>query len=289
MQEIYLDDYHLHSLTAPLPTRVRQPLPGLEDPETRLDAYNNPGGPGQTVANALPGSRTVVLEGSLHGAGLTEATALADYLLQRRLLIDAVSHRYDANGVLLPRLLRLTDLDGRQYRLSVVKRRFTAPRELPTFNRWQLELVATKAVIESETLSSLSLTLPISGGTTDPFLYPRHYGASSGGSGVATNGGNAEASPLLTFSGPAPNPSLTNERTGERLALNLILAPGDLVTVDMDRRTIVQGTTTGRMGARVPGSTFWKLPPGASPLRYSADAYDTGVATIFWRHAYTGI
>ncbi|MDP9356962.1 MAG: phage tail family protein [Chloroflexota bacterium] len=289
MREIYLDNYHLYSLTTPRPTSVSQPLEGLEDAETRLDVYNNPGAAGQTVANALAGGRTVVLDGSLHGSGATEASALADYLLQRRLLIAAVSHTYDAAGRLVPRILKFTDLDGRQYRLSVVKRRFTAPRELPTYNRWQLELVATKAVVESETLASLTLTLPISGGSADPFVYPRLYGASSGGSGNAINEGNADASPVITFTGPIPNPSLTNELTGERLALNLVLAAGDVVTVDTDGRTIVQGTSTNRMGARASGSTFWKLPPGSSPLRFAADAYDTGTATITWRSSFNGV
>ncbi len=43
MQDIYLDTYHLHSLSTLLPTRAKVPVSGLEAPEDRLDVYDRPG------------------------------------------------------------------------------------------------------------------------------------------------------------------------------------------------------------------------------------------------------
>ncbi len=288
MTEIYLDAYHLHSLTTDLPTRARQPLSGIESAAIRLDSYNRPGEHGTTIANALYGEQTIALEGSLHGRGATEAAAQADYRRQRQLLREAVSIKRDANGTVLPRVLALTDLTGAVWRLNVVTRRFVLPDTLPTYGTWMLELAAI-GFIESSTQTTLTLTLPQSGGVTIPATFPLVFGASSGGSVIATNDGTAETYPTITLQGPLINPALTNETTGERLALTLTLGASDTVVINMARRTILQGGTTNRMGAKAAGSTFWSLSPGDNTLRFQADAYDVGTATVAYRSAYLGL
>ncbi len=288
MTEIYLDAYHLHSLTVDLPTRVRQPLSGIESAAIRLDSYNRPGEHGTTIANALYGEQTIALEGSLHGRGATEAAAQSDYRRQRQLLREAVSIKRDANGTVQPRVLALIDLTGAVWRLNVVTRRFVLPETLPTYSTWMLELAAV-GFIESATQTSLTLTLPKSGGVTIPATFPLVFGASSGGSLIATNAGTAETYPTITLQGPLINPSITNETTGERLALTLTLGASDTVVINMARRTILQGGTTNRMGAKSAGSTFWSLSPGDNTLRFRADAYDVGTATVAYRSAYLGL
>ncbi len=288
MREIYLDNYHLHSLTTELPTRVRQPLPGLEAPEERVDVYNNAGEHGQTVSNTLSGGRTVVLEGSIRGRGTTEAAVQADYRAQRQALIAATSNLRDDIGSPIPRILRMTDLTGTTYRLSVIKRKLVMPETLPTFTTWMLELVATHFAIEADVASSGTVTLPIAGGVKFPVSFPLSFGASSGGLVTLYNPGSAPAFPVITIRGPINNPLVTNETNGNSIGVNLNLLSGDAVVIDMLRRTIVQGKSTNRMGS-VSRTTFWALTPGENVVRLTASSYDTGSATLDFRTAWWGI
>ncbi len=289
MQDIYLDSYHLHSLSTVLPTRAKTPVSGLEAPEDRLDVYDRPGRHGQTVAKALYGGRPISITGAIHGFGATDALAQADYRLQRQLFIQASAHQYDATGNLIPHILKLTDLTGSQYRVSVVKQKLVLPDSNPTWGTWMLDLRATDWRIQSETLTSISLSLPQSGGITFPITFPITFGASSGGSATITNTGTVEASPIVTINGPAINPVVSNDATGQSLGLNLTLVSGDQVVIDMDNATITQGGSTNRMGNKSAGSRFWILAPGANTIRFSADAYDVGAAVIAFRSALLGI
>jgi len=288
MQDIYLDSYHVHSLSTVLPTRAKTPVSGLEAPEDRLDVYDRPGRHGQTVANALYGGRPISITGSLHGTGATDALAQADYRLQRQLFIQASAHQYDANGNLIPRILKLTDLTGAQYRVSVVKQKLMLPDSNPTWGNWMLDLRATDWRIYAEALIATSLSLPQSGGVTFQITFPITFGASSGGSATVTNSGSVESSPIVTINGPAINPVVSNDTTGQSLGLNLTLVSGDQVVIDMDNATILQGSTN-RMGSKTTSSRFWLLAPGNNTIRFSADAYDVGTAIVSFRSALLGI
>jgi len=289
MQDIYLDTYHLHSLSTVLPTRAKVPVTGLESPDNRLDVYDRPGRHGQTVANALYGGRPISLTGTIHGTGATDILAQADYRLQHQLFIQASAHQYDAGGHLVPRILKLTDLTGAQYRVSVVKEKLVLPDDNPSMGTWMLDLRATDWRIYAEMLLSTSLSLPQSGGITFPITYTITFGASSGGSATVTNSGTVEASPIVTINGPAINPVVSNDTTGQSLGLNLTLVSGDQVVIDMDNATILQGGSTNRMGGKSSGSRFWSLTPGVNTIRFSADAYDVGTAVIAFRSAHLGI
>lgn len=296
MQEIYLDDYHLHSLTTRLATLVKQPLPGLENPEQRIDTFDNPGVAGQTVGNSLSGAGTIAIEGAVRWvSGTTDAERLADYLASRKALIAAIRTKTDATGAVQPFLLKLTDLDGSQYRVSVYKRKFVSPRELPAHNTWHLDLINPSGIIESETLTTATIALPTGGTLTYDVVYPVVYGSATGGAVTLTNTGTTDAAPTITLAGPLTNPVITNDTTGARLGLNLTIATGQVVVVTVGSpSTIVQGTagtvaSTNKMGAKTLGSTFWKLQPGANSIRLSADLYESGTAAISFRDAWEGL
>ncbi len=284
MREIYVDDFHLHSLvTDGLPTRVARGVEGLEAPEQRVDAYNNPGGDGQTVANILHGGRLITMEGRIRGDD--EAT----YRANRSVFHQLVGANRTTLGQYSPRTLKLTDATGAQYRVSCVVRSLKNPDELPTTSAWQLQLLATDFLIYGETEATATLTLPISGGMTFPFRFPAHFGSSSGGTVTAVNGGTMTTAPTVVFTGPIQNPRLYNDTTGQVLGLDISLVSGDAITVDMKARTIVQGTNTNRMSAKTAESKFWTLAPGENLLRLSATTFDTGTASIAFRDAFLGI
>jgi hypothetical protein len=283
MTEIYLDDYHLHSLTVDgLPTRVARGMAGLEAPEQRVDAYDNPGADGQTVANVLHGGRLVTLEGTIRGEDV------ATYRANRAAFHQLVGANR-INGQFAPRVLKLTDAIGAQYRLNCVVRALKNPDELPASSRWQLQLQATDYLIYAEDEQSVSLTLPISGGITFPFTFPARFGATSGGSATATNSGTMATAPVIVFYGPLANPRLTNDTTGQVMELALTLVAGEQVTVDMAARTIVQDESTNRMSAKTISSRFWGLDPGENQLRLTATTFDSGTASVTWRNAYLGL
>ncbi len=155
--------------------------------------------------------------------------------------------------------------------------------------KWQLQLEAMDYILESQTTTTVNSFLPQSGGVVYAVTYPIHFGASSGGSVVATNPGNAPAFPVVTLYGPMMNPVIANDATGEAIRLNLALVAGDVLTINMRRRLIVQGSNTNRMGSLVQGSKFWAVLPGNNNLRVGADSYDVGYATILFRASFLGL
>jgi hypothetical protein len=278
-----LDDYQLHSLTAELPCKVRE-IAGLAFPDVRLDTYERAGAHGLTIAHNLYGGRLLTLEGTIRGA--TEAA----YLTNRRALQAAVGLKLDANNVPVTRTLYLTDLAGNAFQIEAVTKSFQADYEAPglTWGRWQLQLQASDYSIAFGGTSSVTMTLPVSGGVTFPLTFPITFGASSGGSATATNAGNAAVFPTITIAGPVVNPVVSNDATGESLRLNITLLAGDVLTINTCRRTILLGQTN-KMSSKIAGSVFWSLPPGDNPLRFAADTYNTGTATVAWRSGVLGL
>ena len=229
------------------------------------------------------------MEGSISGS------TAALYRTNRQAQSQAVSLQNDATNNPIPRSLKLTDLNGGTYQVSVTLRKLVMKDTDPTHSDFLLELAATDYRIESQTLKTITITLPQSGGVTFPITFPITFGSSSGGSGLATNAGTLPASPTITITGPCINPVITNSATGERFGLSLTLVAGDLVTIDCKNRTVVQGTVSGlggvtnRMGAKTANSTFFDILPGDNTILFSADTYDTGTATLSFRDAYAGI
>lgn len=282
MNRIQLDSYSLHSLLAPQPCQTKGAT-GLGFPQVRLDQYNRPGIHGATVAHTLYGGRTITLDGTIRGADRTS------FMANRAALEAAVSLKLDSVNVPIPRTLFLLDLDYSAYQVQVVTRSFQCELTSPTMGKWQLQLEAMDYILESQTISTVNSFLPQSGGVVYAVTYPIHFGASSGGSVTAANLGNAPAFPVVAIYGPMINPVIVNDATGESVRLNLTLVAGDVVSIAMKQRIIVQGMATNKMGNLVQGSKFWSVLPGNNALRLSADAYDSGHATFSWRNSYIGL
>lgn len=293
--DIYLDDYHLHSTTERLHTLVKRPIQGLEGGEPRITVYNNPGGPGQTVSQIFAGASLITLPGSLRSiSGTNDQEKLDDYATARRALMDALKFEYNDSGRILPKTLKVTMADGSQYQATVYRNNWSAPTEYNTYGTFLLELLNPRGVIESQSLTSLNITLPQPGGVVYPVTYSIVYGASSGGSATATNYGDAAAKPAITLYGPMENPVITNETAGKFLRLNMSIASGRRVVIDMDTPSIMEGSLTGtpstnRQDKKATGSSFWNIKPGSNTVRLRATTYEVGYATVEFRSAWSGI
>jgi hypothetical protein len=287
--DLYLDTYHLHSLSTALPTRVGYPLSGLESPEVRLSSYNNPGAHGQTISNALYGGRVIALQGSVRALTADASLAVAEYRANKQMFAQAVSLQNDSSGFPVTRLLKLALGDGNTYQIPVVTTKFLNPEQLPTRSVWQLDLTATQWYFESDQLSSATVGLPQAGGSSFPWHFPLSFGGGGGGSTIVTNTGTATAYPTITIPGPVISPVISNSTTGQRIQLNLSLLTGDTLVIDTEAHTITQGGATSKIGAFMTGSSFWGLAPGANLITYSANQYDVSIASLSWRAAIGGL
>lgn len=108
---------------------------------------------------------------------------------------------------------------------------------------------------------------------------------------MAVNDGDVSTPVEIEFKGPAINPTVTNETTGEFLRVNRELGEEDVLTVS---------TAFGEKYVRINGenafhyidldSTFWQLIPGENILSYASnnDSINTKV-TVKWKNRYIGL
>ncbi len=108
---------------------------------------------------------------------------------------------------------------------------------------------------------------------------------------MAINDGDVSTPVEIEFKGPAINPTVTNETTGEFLRVNRELGEEDVLTVS---------TAFGEKYVRINGenafhyidldSTFWQLIPGENILSYASnnDSINTKV-TVKWKNRYIGL
>jgi hypothetical protein len=274
---------------------VKRPLAGLEGGEPRVTVYNNPGGAGETVSQILAGASLITIPGSLRSInGTTDQERLDDYAIARRDLMRAISFEYGSDGRIVPRTLSVTMPDGSQYQATVYRSNWQAPLEHNSYGTWLLELRNPSGVLESQSLTTVTMTLPEPGGLVYPVVYPVIYGASSGGSATTTNYGDAEAKPVITLYGPMENPVITNQTSGKFLRLNMTIASGRKVVITMATPSIMEGNLSGdptdnRQDKKGTGSSFWGIQPGANTLILRAASYDIGYATIQFRSSYSGL
>ena len=295
--QLFYNDYQLHDTGQTLPSKVKRGLEGLDNPEQRLDVYDNPGRDGQTVANVLNGSSLISLRGSLRSivAGTDQQRQL-EYETSRLDLINAVRTTKDSDGRPAPALFKITTPSGSQYQAQVIKKAFKFDIEWLTFGTWTLHLINPRGIIEAQTATTTTVTLPQGGALKFPVRFPLHFSAASGGSATATNIGSADATPVITFYGPLDHPVLYHETLGLYLGLNLTLGSSDVVVAKPETPSLVQGTltttpTTPRMGSMTTGSNLidLRVVPGQNRFLLRANSYDTGRVEIVYRDTWEGI
>lgn len=295
MQEIYIGngqtEYHLHSINQELPSKVDRGVEGFDGPNMRIDAYDNPGIAGETIAQVLPGGSLIAFSGTLRALyNENPQTMLSNYTAERAAFSRAITHTYNDLGRAQPLLLRFTDMTGRQLQTEVYRDRYSAPLELPSQHKWRLQLRNPSGVFVSQTLKTATVGIPVQGGVIFDIVFDVDvFGDDSGGQVSVINEGDTEATPIIVFHGPMPNPTLTNTATNEYIGLNHELLAGEVITVDTAKNTIVQGETTNRLGALRAGSVLWSLQPGVNHITMAADEHAAGYVEIKWRDTLGGL
>jgi Phage tail protein len=105
--------------------------------------------------------------------------------------------------------------------------------------------------------------------------------------GVAsvTNTGTATTFPTVTIIDAIATPSLQNLTTGKTLTLNLTMVAGDVLVVDMAKRSVrLNGASV--LGAVATGSEFWSLAAGLNYVALRAPITTSGATgTMTYRSA----
>ncbi len=284
MKDIFIDGLKIHSNTAAIGYIVQIPIQGMDAASYRLSSYQKPGEHGAFVSNLLYGDRRITLE------GLIFADSIATYEIRRRALEEILSVKRDSNGVPIPKLLTFKTMDDKTLQVNV------HPASKPkiditnlTNGRFLIDLIAEDYVVEDQSLTEKTLTPPTGGGVTYPVIYPIVLASATGGSENVVNNGNAEAWPLITFDGPLTTPRIFNETLDREMVLNMTLALGDQVIIDMKNKTIIQGGITNRLDKKTGDSKWWWLDPGSNLIIFStASSGDVGTCKIGFRDAYIG-
>lgn len=134
--------------------------------------------------------------------------------------------------------------------------------------------------------ATMSYTAPL--GRTYPRVYPLTYG---GGSQTQTvnisNAGSTTTYPTITIYGPVTNPVIGNLTTGQALSFNYAMAQSDVITIDLQYRTILLNGNPAR-NLLLGSSQWFGVAPGTSQFYFTGTGTSYGVtnATVQWNNAY---
>ncbi len=153
------------------------------------------------------------------------------------------------------------------------------------FAPYALLFEATDPRIYDSVQQSAATAAAVTGGGLDfPLTFPLSFGG-TGTSGViqAQNTGNYWTPWTATVTGPCTNPQFENQTTGQIIRADLTLGATDTLYFNADLSTIVLNGTATRKDAQSSDSSWWLLPPGTTPIRFSSAS--GGTATVSWYSA----
>ncbi|OLS34458.1 phage tail protein [Alkalihalophilus pseudofirmus] len=113
---------------------------------------------------------------------------------------------------------------------------------------------------------------------------------------IIMNNGDAAAPLQIEFNGPAVNPIIMNNTTGEFIKVNRTLGEDEFMRIDTDDANVkvefvaADGTVTNVLNWIDLESEFFKLVVGENDIEYSADSDIQGaIVNISYRKLYVGI
>lgn len=134
------------------------------------------------------------------------------------------------------------------------------------------------------------------GGMTFPLRLATRF-AFAAYRGTFVNGGDVETPVEIHYKGPAENPIVESETTGEYIKVNYELGFDQTLIISTefgDKRVEVlndDGTRTNVFHWIDLGSTFFQLHPGQNILRYGSDRdsdQQAAEVTVYWHNLYLG-
>jgi hypothetical protein len=155
--------------------------------------------------------------------------------------------------------------------------------------KWAAEFVAQDPRIYDSILNTVQ-TPPLGASTFGidfPIDFPINFGGGQFGLISLENDGTFPTPLFVRIDGPATNPQLINNTTGEVFKLQTSIIAGDYVSIDFLSKSIMLNGVADRYYTLTDDSVWWGLSPGISQVTFLADASTgTTLATIQWRNAW---
>jgi len=252
---------------------------GLGASDIRTSSFLFSGRDGGLVTDQFLGFRTITVNGVI-GSDTRD-----QHQLDRQELLNAMPV-----GTTFP--VYITSFSGRTYRidcrLTDLKMEYK-PRGF--MSDFLLQLTAGDPYFYSTDggdEQSASVSRITEGGYVTPYELPVEWEA-GGAPTFVTNAGDANYFPVITIFDEALNPSITNRATGEIFEVELSMADGDELVIDMSNRTVkLNGADV--LGNKTDESVWWALIPGDNPIALNSDTSDDPVtAEVVWRNGVRGI
>jgi len=157
--------------------------------------------------------------------------------------------------------------------------------------QWGVTLLADDPRMYSQTLNSLIYdpTTNASSGMVVPFVFPTAWGGSGINDLSISNAGQFTTPPIFTVTGPAVNPIIDNDTTGQHIyTTGLTMVQGDILVIDVGQR-LVTLNGNNRPDLIDQSQTYWfELGAGLTLIRMrAASGMVTGQTSlqVQWRNA----
>lgn len=263
-------------------------LKGLENTNQDVFTQKSPGLDGAQYIGSLYDMREIVADAAISSGTIEEMYTKRAYLnrvvndsnIEGSIQIDITTSTgvksYQINGVAAD--IRFNPKDA-----SIPTARFSL-----TFRCANPFLNILPAKSQALGITTPNLTFPV----TFPIVFS--YGTGSN-TAVVTNDGNKPAGITFTLTGPAQNPIITNETTGEYLKfINLTLAIGQVMTIETGRinQVLVDMGTGDPNGMQYvdQNSRFFYLQPGNNTITIDDDlGFVNGTCVLDWYDILTGV
>jgi hypothetical protein len=138
------------------------------------------------------------------------------------------------------------------------------------------------------TTQTASMTYSAPLGRTYNRTYNLTYGGGSNTSQITvTNSGWTSTYPTITIYGPVINPMVGNLTTGQSLNFNYSMSQSDIITIDLQYRTILLNGSPAR-NLLLGSSSWFAAQSGANQFYFvgSGTTYGVTNATVQWNNAY---
>ncbi len=260
---------------------IIQGVTGLGAADIRSSSFLFSGRSGGLVTDQLYGFRTIAITGKIGAIDQTREQAKIDRATLQNAMPLGQTFPIDItlfNGETYTTEVNLTDL-----KLEYVQGGYMSD--------FLIQLTAGDPFFYSTDggdEQSALVTRVTQGGYVTPYILPVSWDSGSSPT-VVNNNGEAVYYPRIELHDQADNPVITNQTTGERFELDINLVSGDLVIIDMAKRTV---TLNGAniIGNKTDDSIWWGLQVGPNSIVLdSTSGSDDVTAEIFWRNGVRGI
>lgn len=262
---------------------VLSSIEGTGAPPTNIKTTRSPYQDGSSFVGVQLDERDLTIKGFIKGQNLQHMYELRQELA--RIL----------NPKLGPGKLIYTN-NARSYAIDVIPDGSPSYGDRHVYNQmFVIGMVALDPYWRDENRTVKGLRFE-SGGMTFPLRLPTQF-ALSAYRGTFTNSGDVDAPVEIWYQGPATNPVVHNETTGEYIKVNYELAQNDTLIISTafgNKRVEVlnsDGTRTNVFHWIDLGSKFFQLRPGQNILKYGSDKdsdQQAATVTVYWNNRYIG-